>query len=181
MEEKDKEYFENNEEQDLKKLIEFNEKAHIFEHIKESEIKHYSDATGYSADRIFNIELKNRNQVLLTNGKISGCTQGGKSYIDDDLFIEDHKAADLLMDYIAYGLEPLYINFLNNCVLIFNLSKLSIRPKKHLNLKINSKGYRTMEFGNRQGLYLKDAAIYDSNYNLIKRCGEEWEQTQKSS
>ena len=175
MEDKNKEYFENNEEHDLKRLIEFNEKAHIFESITPSKIKHYSDATGYSADRIFNIELKNRNQVLLSNGKISGCTQNGKSYIDDDLFIEDHKAADLLMDYVAYGLEPLYINFLvNGWVLIFNLSKLTVRPKKHLNLKINSKGYRTMEFGNRQGLYMVDAAIYDSNYNLVKRVGEEW-------
>lgn len=172
--EKNKEYFDTNEEQDLKRLIEFNEHVHIFEHIKPTEIKHYSDATGYSADRLFNIELKNRNQVLLNNGKISGCTQNGKGYIDDDLFIEDHKIADLLVDYIAQGLEPLYINFLENAIVIFNLSKLTVRPKKHLNLKINSKGYRTMEFGNRQGLYIIDAAIYDLNYNLIKRCGEEW-------
>lgn len=175
MEEKNEKYFSENESNDIEKLIKFNEKAHIFEHIKETEIKHYTDATGYSMDRIFNIELKNRNQVLLTNGKISGCTQNGKPYIDDDIFIEDHKAADMLMDYVAYGLEPLYINFLaNGWVLIFNLSKLSIRPRKHLNLKINSKGYRSMEFGNRQGLYLKDAAIYDSNYNLVKKVGEEW-------
>lgn len=174
MEGKDKEYFDEKENEDYNKLIEFNKKAHIFEYIKPSEYKHYSDATGYSADRIFNIELKNRNQVLLKDGKISGCTQNGKPYIDEDIFIEDHKAADLLMDYIAYGLEPLYINFLNNCVLIFNLSKLSVRPKKHLNLKITSKGYRRMEFGNRQGLYLKDAAIYDKEYNLIKRVAEEW-------
>lgn len=175
MEEKNEKYFSENESNDIDKLIRFNEKTHIFEHIKETEIKHYTDATGYSMDRIFNIELKNRNQVLLTNGKISGCTQNGKPYIDDDIFIEDHKAADMLMDYVAYGLEPLYINFLaNGWVLIFNLSKLSVRPRKHLNLKINSKGYRSMEFGNRQGLYLKDAAIYDSNYNLVKKVGEEW-------
>jgi hypothetical protein len=58
--------------------------------------------------------------------------------------------------------------------LIFNLSKLSIRPRKHLNLKINSKGYRSMEFGNRQGLYIKDAAIFDSNHNLIKKAGEDF-------
>jgi hypothetical protein len=174
-------FFEENEAKDLQKLIEFNEKAHIFNEIKETEIKHYTDATGYSMDRLFNIELKSRNQVLLENGKISGCTQNGKPYIDDDIFIEDHKVADMMIDYVSYGLEPLYINFLaNGWVLIFNLSKLSVRPRKHLNLKINSKGYRSMEFGNRQGLYLKDAAIFDSNYNLVKRAGEEW-MTQKNS
>ena len=41
-------------------------------------------------------------------------------------------------------------------------------------MKINSKGYRSMEFGNRQGLYLIDAAVYDDKYNLVKRVGEEW-------
>lgn len=173
-------YFQENETNDIEKLTDFNRKAHIFEHIKQSEEKHYTDATGYSMDRKFNIELKNRNQILLKNGKISGCTQNGKSYIDDDIFIEDHKIADMMLDYISYGLEPLYINFLNNAIIIFNLSKLSIRPRKHLNMKINSKGYRAMEFANRQGLFLKDAAIYDINYNLIKRCGEEWKTQQNS-
>lgn len=168
-------YFQENETNDLKKLIELNEKAHIFVSITPSKEKHHTDATGYSADRRFNIELKNRNQVLLNDGRISGCSQQGKDYIDDTVFIEDHKLSDMILDWLCYGLEPLYINFLaNGWVLIYNISKLSIRPKKYLNMKINSKGYRSMEFGNRQGLYLKDAAIYDNNYNLIKRVGEEW-------
>lgn len=171
----DKKYFEENEKEDLKKLIELNEKAHIFTSITPSKEKHYTDATGYTADRQFNIELKNRNQLLLNDGRISGCSQSGKEYIDTDIFIEDHKLADMLLDWVVNGLEPLYINFLaNGWTIIFNLSKLTVRPKKHMNMKIQSKGYKSMEFANRQGLYLKDAAIYDSKYNLVKRCGEEW-------
>lgn len=168
-------YFEENEKNDLKKLFELNEKAHIFSSITPSKEKHYTDATGFTADRLFNIELKNRNQILLRDGRISGCSQSGKDYIDETIFIEDHKLSDMLLDWVANGLEPLYINFLaNGWTIIYNLSKLSVRPKKYLNMKINSKGYRSMEFGNRQGLYLIDAAVYDDKYNLIKRCGEEW-------
>lgn len=174
----DKKYFEENEEEDLKKLIDFNEKAHIFYSITPSKVKHHTDASGYTADRYFNIELKNRNQILLSDGRISGCSQTGKEYIDETIFIEDHKLSDMLLDWLTMGLEPLYFNFLaNGWVMIYNLSKLTIRPKKYLNMKINSKGYKSMEFGNRQGLYIKDAAIYDSNYNLIKKCGEEWKTT----
>lgn len=168
-------YFEENEKNDLKKLFELNEKAHIFSSITPSKEKHYTDATGFTADRLFNIELKNRNQILLKDGRISGCSQSGKDYIDETIFIEDHKLSDMLLDWLCNCLEPIYINFLaNGWTIIYNLSKLSVRPKKYLNMKINSKGYRSMEFGNRQGLYLIDAAVYDDKYNLIKRCGEEW-------
>lgn len=168
-------YFEENEKNDLKKLFELNEKAHIFSSITPSKEKHYTDATGFTADRLFNIELKNRNQILLRDGRISGCSQSGKDYIDETIFIEDHKLSDMLLDWLCNGLEPLYINFLSNgWIIIYNLSKLTVRPKKYLNMKINSKGYRSMEFGNRQGLYLIDAAVYDDKYNLVKRVGEEW-------
>ena len=168
-------YFEENEKNDLKKLFELNEKAHIFSSITPSKEKHYTDATGFTADRLFNIELKNRNQILLRDGRISGCSQSGKDYIDETIFIEDHKLSDMLLDWLCNGLEPLYINFLaNGWTIIYNLSKLTVRPKKYLNMKINSKGYRSMEFGNRQGLYLIDAAVYDDKYNLVKRVGEEW-------
>lgn len=168
-------YFSENEKEDLKKLKELNEKAHIFNSITPAKEKHHVDASGTSMDRQFNIELKNRNQLLLKDGRISGCSQTGKEYIDDTIFIEDHKLSDMLLDWLTMGLEPLYINFLaNGWVLIYNLAKLTVRPKKYINMKIASKGYKAMEFGNRQGLYIKDAAIFDSNYNLIKRCGEEW-------
>ena len=41
-------------------------------------------------------------------------------------------------------------------------------------MRINSKGYKALEFGNRQGLYIKDAAIFDKDFNLIKRAGEDY-------
>lgn len=171
----DRNYFNENEENDLKKLFELNEKTHIFTSITPSKEKHYVDASGTSIDRLFNIELKNRNQILLENGRISGCSQSGKEYIDETIFIEDHKLSDMLLDWITTGLEPLYINFLSNgWTIIYNLSKLTARPKKYLNMKINSKGYKSMEFANRQGLYIVDAAVYDDKYNLVKRCGKQW-------
>lgn len=174
---KDREFFNSNEANDLKKLNDFNNAINLFTSITPAKEKHYCDASGKTSDRIFNIELKNRNQIITSNGKISGCSQNGKVYIDETIFVEDHKLSDMILDYITEGIEPLYINFLSNgWVIIFNLSKLTLRPKKYLNMKINSKGYQSMEFGNRQGLYLKDAAIYDNNYKLIKKAGEEWKE-----
>ena len=41
-------------------------------------------------------------------------------------------------------------------------------------LNIRSKGYNKFEVAKRQGLYLVDAAIYDKDYKLIKRSGEDF-------
>lgn len=171
-------YFSENEEVDWKKLEEFNEKTHLFDHLEPTEVKHHTDGTGYTTNkfgetRYFNIELKNRNLNLLDNGKISGATDKG-SFFDDTIFIESHKIADMLLDMIN-GLEPLYINFLaDGKVIVHNLSKLSIRPKKTANMNIKSKGYGKFEVAKREGLYLKDAAIFDKDFNLIKRAGEDY-------
>ena len=172
-------YFSENEEVDWKKLEEFNEKTHLFDHLKPTEVKHHTDGTGYTTNkfgetRYFNIELKNRNLNLLDNGKISGCTEKGHVYIEDTIFIESHKAADLLLDRIN-GLIPLYVNFLSDGhVVIYNLNNLRYRPKKSGNLNIKSKGYNKFEVAKRQGLYIEDAAIYDKDFKLIKKAGEKW-------
>ena len=171
-------FFEENEVVDWKKLEEFNAKTNLFDHLKPTEVKAHTDGTGYTVNkfgetRYFNIELKNRNLNLLNDGRISGATDKG-SFFDDTIFIESHKAADMLLDCIN-GLEPLYINFLaDGKVIVHNLSKLSMRPKKSGNLNIKSKGYGKFEVAKRQGLYIADAAIFDENGKLIKKAGEKW-------
>ena len=170
--------FKENEANDWKLFENFNEITGLFTHIKRAEEKFHTDGTGYTTNkfgetRYFNIELKYRNLNLLDNGKISGATEKGE-FIEDTIFIESHKAADMLFDTIN-GLEPLYINFLSDGnVLIFNLQRLTERPKKTGTMNIKSKGYGKFEIAKRQGLYLKDAAIYDKDYNLIKKSGEDF-------
>ena len=173
-----KQFFDENEKRDFEKLIEFNERTGLFTELTQLKEKYHADASGYTINKFgerrnFNIELKNRNLNLLDDGRISGATQKG-TFIDDTVYIEAHKAADLLFDLMD-GLEPLYINFLQDGkILIYNLSKLTKRPMKTDNMNIKSVGYGRFEMAKREGLYIKDAAIYDSNYNLIKRAGEEW-------
>lgn len=173
----DKNYFDTNESNDMKLLYDFNLHTNLFSGLNPSEYSHFSDATAYTISRLgeerkFNIEIKKRNAVLLKSGKVSGAT-----FVDDNIIIESHKACDLLFDTIN-GYEPLYINFLdNNVVVIYNLNKLSIRPKS-MKKFIKSNGYQGFEIASRQGLNLKDAAIY-KDYKLVKRIGEEWKTTQQ--
>lgn len=172
----DKDYFDTNENNDFKLLCDFNEHTHLFSNISPSKYSHFSDATGMTITKLgekrkFNIEIKKRNAVLLKSGKVSGTT-----FVDDNIIIESHKACDLLLDNIN-GFEPLYINFLNNnVVVIYNLNKLSIRPQL-MKKFIKSKGYQGFEIAARQGLYIKDAAIYKDN-KLVKRINEEWKTQQ---
>lgn len=172
-----KNYFDTNESNDMKLLYDFNLHTNLFSGLNPSEYSHFSDATAYTISRLgeerkFNIEIKKRNAVLLKSGKVSGAT-----FVDDNIIIESHKACDLLLDNIN-GYEPLYINFLdNNVVVIYNLNKLSIRPQS-MKKFIKSNGYQGFEIASRQGLNIKDAAIY-KDYKLVKRIGEEWKTTQQ--
>lgn len=172
------EFFKDNEKNDLNRLQNFNNHTKLFDYIEPTTAKSCTDATGYTITKFgekrkFNIELKNRNLNLLDDGRISGATSKGE-FIDDTIFIESHKVSSLLLDMID-GLEPLYINFLcDGKIAIFNLSKLTKRPRSSKYMNILSRGYGKFEMAKREGLYLVDAAIYDENYNLIKKAGEEW-------
>ncbi len=174
----DNEFFKSNELKDITKLKAFNKVTGLFDEIGETEVKHHTDATGYTTTKMgdikyWNIELKDRNLNLMEDGRISGATDKG-SFYDDTIFIESHKVADMLLDSIN-GLTPLYINFLSDGhIIIFNLSNLKKRPKKTGTMNIKSKGYQKFEVAKREGLYISDAAIFDKNYKLIKRAGEEW-------
>lgn len=174
----DNNYFKENEKADYEKLVMFNKMTNVFDSITPTAEKHHTDASGYTTNKFgetrkWNIELKNRNLNLMDDGRISGATDKG-SFFDETIFIESHKIADMLLDAID-GFEPLYINFLaDGKILIFNLKRLTKRPKKSENLNIRSKGYGKFEVAKRQGLYIKDAAIYDKEYKLIKKAGEDY-------
>lgn len=175
----DKKFFDTNEANDFEKLKAFNEAIGIFDEIGQAGYKEHNDATAITTNKLgevkyWNIELKDRNLNLLEDGRISGATEKG-TFFDTTIFIESHKAADLLLDMIN-GLIPLYINFLSDGhILIFNLSNLKKRPQKTGVMNIKSKGYQKFEIAKREGLFISDAAIYDKNYKLIKKAGEEFE------
>jgi len=174
----DNNYFKENELNDWELLQAFNEKTHLFDELTPTKVKHHTDGTGYTVTRLgdtryWNIELKYRNLNLMEDGRISGATDKG-SFFDETIFIESHKAADMLFDTIN-GLTPLYINFLaDGTTIIFNLSNLKKRPKKTGTMNIKSNGYGKFEIAKRQGLYITDAAIYNKNGKLIKRAGEDF-------
>lgn len=169
--------FEISEEKCWEQLEEFNNVYHLFNEISRTPVKYHTDGTGYTTNKLgetryFNIELKSRNQIYLDGGIISGATDKG-GYTGDTIMIESHKVADMLLDNIN-GLEPLYINFLDDgTVIIFNLNKLKKRPVKSGTMNIKSKGYKKFEVAKRQFLYLSDAAIYKDG-KLIKRAGEDY-------
>jgi len=169
---KNKDFFDYNEEHDINLLVDFNKKMKLFKGLQQAAYGDYKDATGFTITKLgekrkFNIEIKKRNAVLLSSGKVSA-----ETFVDDNVIIETHKMLDLLLDKIE-GYEPIYINFLqDNVVIIYNLSKLTKRPKT-MKKFIKSKGYQGFEIASRQGLYLVDAAIYKDN-KLFKKVGEEW-------
>lgn len=134
----------------------------------------YYDMSGETFDgRTVIVELKYRNAVLIDGG-MSGCTKNGP-YTADTVFIEDYKLCDMLLDSEVEGVVPLYVNFLgDDTAVIFNLSKLTKRPKRFTNIKIESKGYGAMQRTNREGLYFDDAIIY-------QKINGKWEEIRKGS
>ena len=141
-----KEYFEMNEREDLQQLYEFNAVKHLFDSIKPSEEKAQIDATAKHKDREFAVEIKHR---LIPVNKYK------------TIMIEDYKYLELMLEYQFYGKEPLYINFCNDAVVIFNLNKLKHKPKLRV-MNIKSEGYDTMQCQERRYMLdINDAVIYD--------------------
>lgn len=177
-------FFENSEEASWSNLVKFQEEYNVFTGIERTKEKWHCDSTGYTINKLgemrkFNIEIKNRNQYLLDDGRISGCTEKGRPYIDETIMIESHKVGENVLDYTV-GLETLYMNFLlDGSVLIFNLLKLKKQPLLSETMNIRSRGYGKMEMAKRMFLYISDAAIYKDG-KLIKKAGEEWKTQQNS-
>ena len=160
------------EEKDYLLMEDFNKVLKLIELGKTPE-KHTTDASGYTTDgRFINIELKEREQTLI-NLVISGRTTNGEAYTANTLYIESHKIADMLLDYVVDKKIPLYINFLNDgYVVLYNLSTLKHRPTT-VTKKIYSKLYQGFELAKRQELQLEDAWIYrkgkNNEYKLIHK------------
>lgn len=157
----DKTFVNRMESEDFKRFQDFNKYLKLTQ-IGRCPEKYHADASGITKDeKICLVELKARKQVY-QNGIISGCTLEGKSYSADTIYIESHKVADLILDYICEGKEPIFANLLENAVVIFNLRKLSVRPKK-VAKRIFSRLYNSFEIADREELSLSDAFIYQKN------------------
>ena len=105
--------------------------------------------------------------MIKVNTIYIGYKDDGKEYDCYGEYIEQHKVCSMLLDYVVYGYEPIYINFLRNGIVVYNLARLKHRPVQ-THQKIRSKGYGKMEIGTREDLSLKDATIYDTNYKIVK-------------
>ena len=151
-------YFETNEKNDLQMLYEFNYVTKLFDSITPTKEKSQIDATAKRKNREFSIEIKHR---YINLEKYSS------------IMIEDYKLAELMLEYTVNNKEPLYVNFLaDGHVLIFNLAKLSEKPRIRIQ-NIKSEGYDKMQCQERRYMLpIKDAVIFKDN-NLIKPMGKE--------
>ena len=151
-------YFKDNERQDLQLLYEFNYETKLFKWVIPTEPKSQIDAIAMKNNRTFAIEIKHR-MIPVDRYKT--------------IMIEDYKYCELLQEYQFNNREPLYINFLHDAVVIFNLSKLSAKPKLRI-MNIKSEGYDKVQYQERRYMLdLSDACIYKDN-KLCKKMGEEW-------
>lgn len=152
-----KTYFQTNETNDLQLLYELNEHEHWFDSIHPTKEKSQIDAIAKHKNRRFGIELKRRYVQLKTYKTI---------------MIEPYKYLELIFEYVFNGLEPLYINFLHDAVVIFNLNKIKHKPKFTVH-NIKSQGYEVMQCSERRyHLDLRDAVIYkkeNNEYKLIQQ------------
>ena len=140
-----KEYFNQSEQNDLQLLYEFNYEHKLFDRITPASAKCQYDAIATHKNRKFAVELKKR-YIPLNKYKT--------------IMIEDYKYLELLLEAKYNNLEPLYINFLYDAVVVFNLDKLKTKPRftEHT---IKSEGYETLQAKERRyHLPIEDGIIY---------------------
>ena len=145
---KDEEYFNKSEDICSEKIQTFNNKYHLFNEIGELKRKSSIDWTGITCTgKYANIELKNRNY---------------SSNYFQTIYIESHKWAKLKIQAEWDEQEPLYVNFMNDgVVLLFNLNKLKHKPVFSEIKQIKSNGYGGFEISSRIELDVKDAWRYN--------------------
>lgn len=146
-------YFKTNEKTDLQLLYEFNEEHKFFDSITPTKEKEQFDAIAWHKTRTFAIELKHR-FIPISRYKT--------------LFIESHKYLELKLEYEFNGMEGLYINFLHDAVVIFNINKIKHKPNFTIH-NIKSDGYEVNQLQERRyHLDLRDAVIYKKENNTYK-------------
>ena len=155
-----REYAYSMEDKGYKLLEDFNEKLDIQGLSQTPRNYQVCDASGYtSIGNPINIEYKIRKMRLEGNHLV------GDGYTADTIFIEDHKVGLLLLDYTINNRIPLYVNFLDNCIIVYNLSRLKKFPKMTAKQKIGSNLYESFELCKRIELPLEEAYIYYRDNN----------------
>lgn len=140
-----KNYFNQSEQNDLQLFYEFNYEHKLFDSITPTSAKCQYDAIAIRGKRKFAVELKKR-YIPLNKYKT--------------IMIEDYKYLELMLEAKYNNLEPLYINFLYDAVVIFNLNKLKHKPRftEHT---IKSEGYETLQAKERRyHLPIEEGVIY---------------------
>lgn len=171
---RDNDFFNEQERICHERFTRWQEQTNFFDEHQRMVKYHWSDESGTTNNIPYNVESKNRNQILCKSGRVSGTSKNGGVYKANTLIVESHKVADLLLDYIHNGMEPLYFNYLDNdIVIIYNLRKMG-HPKKRRFDTIKSTGYGSKEADYRFELPLKDATIYKAG-KLVKKAGEDWD------
>lgn len=143
-------YFSENEATDFKKLQKLNEEKNWFKTLTQLDIKSIIDCSGYTKnDDVVFIEYKSRNISL----------QQAREY--NYIFIEIGKLKafnDITKKYKG-KIKRLYINFLQDATLVFDLNKPM--PLQYFpNVKINNVGCKEHQIIDRLGLNIDDAILY---------------------
>lgn len=145
-------YFKQNEIEDFKKLEELNKKKNWFKSLTQLDIKSMIDCSGLTyTDMPTYIEYKSRNLTL----------QQAREY--KYVFIEIGKLkafSDITKKYQG-KIKRLYINFLQDAVLVFSLNK-PMSLQYFPNVKINNKGCEEYQVVDRLGLNVDDALVIDN-------------------
>ena len=160
-----REYFADNEANDMLLLRKLSTDVGLFSTVGECEKYACVDASGVTKDgKVAIVELKNRYNEIQDFG---------------DIFIESKKVAYLLLEHITKGHIPLYINFftidgVTKHAAVWNL--LNVTDFKYYSkIRTHSKGYQSDEHRERFGLLYQDAWIYeirdDNRFKLLKRGG----------
>ena len=154
------EYFNNQEARCIQLLTEFNNAVHWFKKIHPNALYSHIDATATDiSGRTVHIELKER------KGNLSKFVEYG------DIMIEPKKLeAFTAIGESGHALneQRLYINFVDDGVIIFNLDKLS-NLAFYPNHRHFNKGRNTWEYEDRFGLKIQEALLYQNERGAYKR------------
>lgn len=152
---------------DYKLLNLFNDKLNL-KSLGQTPKKYYFDASGYTnINEFVEMELKNRNGKFIDKDSIELTKRGNKVYTATTIFIEPQHYSRMIDDYRFDNVVPLYINFLNDAILVFNLATLKNKPQWKYQTHIWDEGAKQFKDEWRILLPINEAYIYNNNYELI--------------
>lgn len=164
------EYFDSSEQRCWELFEKFNEVKLRLEEVERTPQYSDVDASGKTllGDKVI-IELKSRNLNLLSG---DGFTLSGESrngiFTSTTVMVEEHKLVEMCCLNLTEHAIPLYVNFLNNCVIVYNLLKLKSLTSERT--RVLSRGYNGFEIAKRWFMNLEDAFIYTNNdYQLLRK------------